>query len=444
MPQFAALFEDVFAIDVSLMNELDDLHKPETLLLAAQELAAEVYGAGHSFFAVNGTSGALQAMLLGTLQEGDKLLLPRNAHRSIIGGLMIADARPIYLWPEFDTEFGIPLQPSPEDIADAFARQPDIKAVLLTSPSYYGVVADLKAIAKIVHKNGALLLVDEAHGAHLGFDSRLPGSALQAGADAAAQSTHKILGALTQCSLLHIQGPRIAHDKVARAMSMLTTTSPNQILLASLDAACYQLAVYSKEMLEQALYAVGLLRSAVGGITGLRLLAREYINSAGPYDLDETKVLINVREMGLSGFAVADLLRKEKIAVELADQENVLFLVTYADAEPGIRNAEEALKKIAARPHKGAPAVMFCDMPKPEAALTPRAAFQKKSQRIPLIEAVDRVAAEEITFYPPGIPLVLPGERISPSVVDYCLAYMAGSGREGPKYINVVLDDDKQ
>ncbi len=438
LPELAELFAEPFAVDVSLMQELDDLHKPETFLLAAQNLAAAVYGADRSFFAVNGTSGALHAMLLATLGPGDKLLLPRNAHRAVGGGLVLSGAQPVYMWPKLDGGFGITLQPSPEEIAVAFARQPDIRALLLTSPSYYGIAADLSSIADIAHEHGALLLVDEAHGAHLGFCGRMPVSALQVGADAVAQSTHKIVGALTQCSLLHTKGARLNHVRVAQAMSMLTTTSPNQLLLASLDAACGQLAQKGAVMAEHALAMAEKLRAALREIPGLQVLQLQ----ENMHDIDLTKVTVSVKGLGLSGWQAADWLRREKIAVELADRENILFLLTYADDDELVSQAATAMAKLAASFGGAAQLTALPELPQAEAVLTPRQAFFKKTRRMPLASAQGLIAAEEITFYPPGIPLLLPGERISEAVLRYCRDYNGGGEDGCHSDISVVLENE--
>ena len=241
-------------------------------LKEAQEEAARLYGSDACFFSVNGTTGAIHAMLLAALQPGDKVLVPRNAHRSVMGGLILADAVPVYAQPVYIKEFGLQGQVTPEQVKEAFALHPDIKAVLLTSPDYFGMAAEVKQIAEIAHAHNAVLLVDEAHGPHLGFHDKFPPSAMQCGADMAAQSTHKILGALTQCSLLQVKGTRVNLRHVEDVMSLLTTTSPNYLLMGSLDAARAQLAERGSAMMEDALRAAGLLRHELEKITGLRVI----------------------------------------------------------------------------------------------------------------------------------------------------------------------------
>ena len=327
-------------VDVSLMSELDDIHEPETYIKEAQALAAQTYGSDACFWAVNGTSQAIHAMLMTALKPGEKVLLPRNAHRSVAGGLILGGIEATFMQPDYCEAFGINFQVQPQAVEAALDKDASIKAVLLTSPNYYGVAADVEAIAKICHDRNVVLLVDEAHGPHLGFSDLLPKSALQCGADACAQSTHKIVGAMTQCSMLHIQGQRLDVTRAADVMSVLTTTSPNYLLMASLDAARAQLQVRGKEMAEDAVMAANKLRAVCSKYAGLKLLSEA---DCGGLKLDTTKVTVNFAEWGYTGIEAGDLLRKAGIAVELVDAQNVLFLVTYADVTS---DYEAALAKI--------------------------------------------------------------------------------------------------
>ena len=228
--------------EVSLMEELDDLHEPTMCIKDAQKLAADLYAADTAYFMINGTTGAIHTMLLGALKPGDTVLLPRNAHRSMIGGLILAGAKPVFINPAIDDKLGIAMGLRYADIAAAIKKHPEAKALALVYPTYYGVTIDLTKVAKLVHAHDMLLLVDEAHGSHLKFSDKLPKQAIDCGADMAAQSTHKITGAMTQCSLLLVNNTRIAKEKVRQAASLLQSTSPNQLLLASLDIARLQLA----------------------------------------------------------------------------------------------------------------------------------------------------------------------------------------------------------
>ncbi len=433
--QLKKILDDSLKMDVSLMSELDDIHSPNHALKVAQKEAASLYGAKKSFFSVNGTTGALQAMLLGTLKEGDKILLPRNAHRSIISSLVLTGVVPIYIYPNYDDEFGVSLQILTEQISQALSKE-KVRAVFLTSPNYYGVGADLEKIAKIIKEKKTFMLVDEAHGPHLGFSSKLPKSAIQAGCDACAQSTHKIVGALTQCSILHINSNRIDIQKIQQAMSFLTTTSPNQLLLASLDAACHQLFYHGQQMADRAFALAEYMRDEMKKIDGLKLFEPKEAIKSNLFDY--TKVTVNVSELGITGFKAAEFLRKHKLAVELADNFNILFLLTYCDDINYIDKSISVLKELAKSKHKSKKQVFLPNIPICQMAITPREAFYAKSKKMLLSQAVGKISTQEITFYPPGIPVILPGEIISQDLVEYCKQYLENSGKTKQIYISVV------
>ncbi len=408
-------------MDVSLMSELDDIHEPETYIKEAQALAAQVYGSDACFWAVNGTSQAIHAMLMTALKPGEKVLLPRNAHRSVAGGLILGGIEATFLQPDYCGKFGINLQVKPEAVKTALENDEAIKAVLLTSPNYYGVAADVEAIAKICHERNVVLLVDEAHGSHLGFSDLLPKSALQCGADACAQSTHKILGAMTQCSMLHVQGQRLSVERAADVMSLLTTTSPNYLLMASLDAARAQVEVRGKEMAEDAVAAAKKLCEIVGRHAGLKVLTEA---DCGGLKLDVTKVTVNFAEWGYTGIEAGELFRKEGIAVELVDAQNVLFLVTYADVTCDYENAlakiDKVLSEMKAHKRDRALAPEAQAVPETKMVLPLREVFYGDKEAVALAESVGKICGEQVSFYPPGIPVLLPGEVITAEIINYC------------------------
>lgn len=412
------------AMDVSLMSELDDIHAPSGCIKEAQDLAAQLYGSDKCFFAVNGTTGAIHAMLLAACRAGDKVLVPRNAHRSVAGALLLANLEPVFVMPEYDAAFGINTQITPQAVAQAFARHADIKAVLVTSPNYYGQAADLRAIAEITHAHNTVLLVDEAHGPQLGFSSKLPPSALQCGADASAQSTHKILGAMTQCSLLHFKGGRIDLARAAEAVSLLTTTSPNYLLMASIDAARYTLAMQGEMLIDKALTAAGKLRAVLSEFDGLRLLDSNCIGKNGVAGFDPAKVTVNTAAWGYTGVEVGDALRQAGVAVELTDAANVLFLVTFADGGADYDAVLAKIHNVVAEleQHKRAPLPEQNSYKLPDftTAMPLRQAFDAQTESIALELAEGRICAEQVSFYPPGIPVLWPGELITPGVIDYC------------------------
>ncbi|MDO4921812.1 MAG: aminotransferase class I/II-fold pyridoxal phosphate-dependent enzyme [Phascolarctobacterium sp.] len=414
------------AMDVSLMSELDDIHEPASYIKDAQALAAKTYGSDACFWALNGTTQAIHAMLMTALQPGEKLLLPRNAHRSVAGGLILGGVEAVYLQPEFNAAFGLQMQVTPEAVERALIEDKAIKAVLLTTPNYYGVAARTAEIAAICHAHGAVLLVDEAHGPHLGFSDLLPPSALQSGADACAQSTHKILGAMTQCSMLHVRGERLDLQRAADVMSVLTTTSPNYLLMASLDAARAQAQAYGKQMAEAAVAAAQKLRRLCAAHAGLRVLEEA---DCGGLRLDHTKVTVNFADWGYNGVEVGDALRQAGVAVELVDARNVLFLVTYADTtadyEAALRRIDEALRALERQKRRPLSGAAAQSVPATAAALTLREVFYSAKQAVPLAQAAGRVCGEQVSFYPPGIPVLLPGEIVTPEIISYCRAMKA-------------------
>ena len=396
--------------EVSLMEELDDLHAPHSCIKEAQDLAARLWHADECLFMVNGTTSAVQAMLFGTLEAGDLVMIPRNAHWSVIAGLILSGATPIFLPVDFDDEFNLPLNVSVETIERAIKKFPQARAVLLVSPNYYGVAADLPRIAKLVHAAGMILLIDEAHGAHLTFCDELPPSAMEAGADLAAQSTHKILGSLTQSSMLMLRKDFLDVERVKRAASLLQTTSPNQLLLASLDIARLQMQLDGQKKICAAVELSKRLRAEIKNFFGLKVFEGT--------NLDPTKITVNVQGLGLTGQEAEEILRRElRVQCELSDTANLLFLVTFADDAETISRLLNALRHLPRRtPKKILPPLL----PKgiTVAKLSPRETFYLPSEVVPLIEAVGKVCAEEVTFYPPGIPLLMPGEEISAQVVE--------------------------
>lgn len=442
-PLRSLLGPSALRLDVSLMEELDDIHNPRGCLAAAQAAAAELYGSDAAFLAVNGTTGAIHAMLMMALRPGDKVLVPRNSHRSVTGGLILSAAVPVFAAPPILDGTDLQGQLTPDQVEEAFRRYPDLRAVVLTSPNYYGMAADVAAIAAITHCHGAVLLVDEAHGPHLGFHEELPPSALQCGADVVAQSTHKILGALTQCSLLHVRGPRVDRQRAADVVSLLTTTSPNYLLMGSLDAARAQLAADGHGMMARALAAARQLRRALAGLPGLRVLApSDVVGRAGITALDETKVTLQLDRADTTGVALGDALRRAGLAVELVDPRHVLFLVTYADATDewlGVCRRVRAVLE-ALPPWHGAPAGTVAPAPESgagpreerlpaaalsESAVSLRDVFYGQGETVPLSAAAGRVCGETVSFYPPGIPVLLPGERITAAALAACRAQKA-------------------
>jgi lysine decarboxylase len=428
------------ALDLALMPELDDLHEPHGCIKAAQDLAAELYGADHSFFVVNGTTGGIYAMILTVAGPGDKIIVPRNAHRSIIGGVILSGAIPVFMNPEVDRELGLAMGVTPETVEEAIHRHPDAKGVLIINPTYYGVATDLRRIVDIVHDHNMPVVVDEAHGPHLHFSRRLPLQALDAGADICAQSTHKIVGALTQCSMVHCREGRVSVPRLKAMLQLVQSTSPNYILMASLDVARMQLATEGRELVERAVDLAAWARAEINGIPGLYCFGADNIGMPGVYGFDPTKVTVTIKGLGLRGAEAERILRFEYgVQVELSDMYNVLFLITLGDGEAEVQAMVTALRKLAAN-HAGKHDFSvvqdaYTSFPAmPEQVLSPRQALFGHTKTIPFKQAAGRVCAEIITFYPPGIPLLCPGERISEEVIAYCQRLQeAGLHISGPE-----------
>ena len=425
--------EEGLRSDVSLSAELDDLHAPTGCIRAAEELAAEAYGADAAYFMVNGTTGAVHTMLMAALAPGETILVPRNVHRSIVGAMILTGVRPIYMQPEVDTRLGIAMGVSLHTVEAAVREHPEARAALLVHPTYYGVATELAAIADLLHAQGKLLLVDAAHGAHFAFSDALPPSAMAAGADLAAESTHKLLGSLTQTSMLLARGGRVPTERIRAASGVIQSTSPNEVLLASLDLARAQMAEEGQERLAAAIRAAEELRRSINEIEGLWAFGTEYMGADGMAALDPLKITVQVTGLGLSGFAAEEELRRRNVACELADARNVLFLLSYAD---GPRETARILAALWSMAEEHAPmctsrgAASFLALPPlPETALAPRDAYFARSEHVDVGTAEGRVAAETIVFYPPGIPVLAPGDVIDGATLAYLRAMKAVGAR---------------
>lgn len=407
-----------FAFDLTELPGLDDLHNPHGPIARAQELAAKIYGADRSFFLVNGTSVGIQALL--TAQAGHReVIVPRNAHRSVLGGLVIAGADPVYVLPEIIPEFGVDCGVPPLRIRQALESHPGAAAVLAVCPNFYGVLSDLAGQASAAHEADKPIFVDEAHGAHLRFHPGLPADAMAAGADAAVQSTHKLGGSLGQSSILHLREGIVESDAVAAALRLLQTTSPSYLLMASLDLARRQMALQGEFLLEKALVLSRLVRERLARIKGLRILTGDYLPE-GCCGLDPTKLVISVRGLGLTGFQVSGLLAgRYNVFVEMADAGNIVAFISIGSTQGECDALADALEDIAARDRL--PAVTA--LPKAPAGfikrMKPREAWFSRSRTVPLAEARGRICAETVAVYPPGIPAVNPGEEITEEIHEY-------------------------
>jgi len=418
----------IFAIDLTTLDEVDSLQKPKGVIKEAQELAAKAYGADRSFFLVNGTSVGNHAMVMASCGPGSGILMARNCHKSVVAAAVLAGAQPHYVYPEIDAGLMMTLNVSYESVRQAVESHPWIKTLFITSPNYYGICADLARIVPIAHEHGMTVLVDEAHGPHLGFHPELPSSALAAGADLVVQSTHKIIGGMTQASMLHAKTGRVDYNTIAGILKFLQTTSPSYILMASLDLARMQMATEGEKLLGKALSLARWSRERINEIPGLYCIGREAVLERGMGDLDETKLAINVSGLGLSGYEVSQMLNTEhNIQVEMADPFHVLVIVSIGDRREDLVLLVKALEAIAKdRKHSGPGRVAlpkFRNLP----GLTPREAFFAPYEYVPVEKATGRLSSEIVTVYPPGIPLLVPGEVVTEEVISY-LTGVSGLG----------------
>lgn len=380
--------ENPFKIDVTVFKLVDSLHHPTGPIKKAQILAADAYGSDAAFFSIHGTSGAIQAMIMSVVSSGDKIIIPRNVHKSVTAGIILSGATPVYMQPELDKKVGIAHGVTPETVEKALKNNPDAKAVLIINPTYYGVATDIKKIADIVHNYNIPLIVDEAHGPHLGFNEKLPVSAMNAGADICAQSTHKIIGALTQCSLLQVRSGRVDIHRVQQILNVLQTTSPSYILMASLDCARRQIALQGRELLNKTIELANYAREEINKIPGFYCFGQEILGEPGVYALDPTKITITCRELGITGYDLDMILsNKYHIQVELSDLYNVLAVGSFGDTKESIDALLSALKEISIEYYgKGNKKSDFIDIPAiPEGVKIPREAFNSEKICVPLI-----------------------------------------------------------
>lgn len=405
----------VLKYDLTETPLTDDLHEADGAIKEAESLASELFGSDRTFFLVNGTTCANEAMIISSVCEGEKILVARNCHKSVLMGLIISGASPVYIEPEISGVFSAFGSISPEKVELAFKNHPDIKAFILTSPTYYGIGSDLQKIADICHSHGALLLVDEAHGSHFAFSDKLPKTALSCGADMVSQSTHKTLNSMTQSSMLHVKGSLVDISKVDAALKIVQSTSPSYILMASLDAARQNAALNGRTAVCRMLDITSYIRSALSSIDGVS--CPENVDRNEVFSFDKTRIIFSVK--GISGFSLSEiLLEKYNICCEMADNYNVVSIIGSSDSYEDADRLINAVKEIAATVNSGK-IKEFSLPPMPPMAMTPRKAFFAKSTRTNFKDSVGKVSAEMIAPYPPGIPVIYPGEVITEEIYEF-------------------------
>jgi len=422
-----ALGQRALRLDIPALTYGIDLGPEPTAFAQAQQLAAEAWGADRTWFLINGASQGNLAAGLALAHQGGEVVVQRNAHSSTIDALVLSGLRPAFAAPEVDAELGIAHCLSVDALERALARAPAAAGVWVVSPTYFGAVADVGALAALSHEHGLPLVVDEAWGAHLAFHEELPEHALAAGADLVVSSTHKIVGSLTQSAMLHLghgAGARINEQAIDRAVTLTESTSPSALLTGSLDAARRQAAVHGRELLERALRTLRETREQIRAIEGLEVLDERLAGRPGVFAYDPLRLAIDVRGIAASGYELAPLLREiDDINLELYGQHLVVAVFgmserDYGEAPRLVRALQAAVLRVGLDP--GGTRESFAPAPPwGELAMTPREAYLGAQEVVPASSAAGRIVAESLATYPPGIPNVLPGERLTPETLAY-------------------------
>ena len=421
-PELARLLgEKCVSMDVNSMKPLDNLCHPVSVIREAEQLAADAFGAANAFLMVGGTTSAVQSMILSSVKAGEKVILPRNMHRSVMGALVLCGAVPVYVNPDCDARLGIPLGIRLEQLEETIARTPDAKAVLVNNPTYYGICSDMRGIVQLAHAHGMKVLADEAHGTHFYFGEGLPLSAMAAGADMAAVSMHKSGGSLTQSSLL-LTGPAVNADYVRQIINLTQTTSASYLLLSSLDISRRNLALRGREAFAGVIELAEYAREEINDAGGWYAFGKELKNGGSVFDFDATKLSVHTLDVGLAGIEVYDILRDEyDIQIEFGDLGNILAYLSIGDRKRDVERLVSALAEIRRLYAKDRAGMMDNEYIAPDVAVTPQFAFYSPKECLPIRDTAGRICTEFVMCYPPGIPILAPGERVTKEIIDYIL-----------------------
>lgn len=432
------LGEECMSVDVNSMKPLDNLCHPVSVIKDAETLAAEAFGAANAFFMVGGTTSAVQSMIMYACKGGDKIIMPRNVHRSAINALILCDAVPVYVDPDVNNTLGIALGMSVSQVEKAIRENSDAKAIMVNNPTYYGICSDLRKITELAHKHNMLVLVDEAHGTHFYFGENFPVTAMAAGADIASVSMHKSGGSLTQSSFL-LMGEKINSDYMRQVVNLTQTTSASYLLLSSLDISRKRLALSGREIFEKTVEMAEYARSEINSIGGYYAYSKELINGDSVYDFDVSKLSVFTLPIGLAGIEVYDLLRDEyDIQIEFGDIGNILAYISVGDRNRDIERLISAMSEIKRRFGKSETGLLTHEYINPIVAETPRKAFYGDKRSLPLDEAAGYICSEFVMCYPPGIPILAPGELITDEIIQYIkYAKEKGCSMTGTEDINI-------
>ena len=420
LPEFAAFVgQRALEMDANGMQDLDYINNPGGVILEAEKLTASAFNAEKAHFLVNGTTSGVQAMIMSACEPGDKIILPRNAHKSAIGGLILSDALPVYVQPEIQKPgmaAGVPV----ENYEKALKANPDTRAVFVINPTYYGYTSDLENIINVSHHYGAAVLVDEAHGAHMYFHEDFPAPAMHLGADLSAASMHKTAGSMTQSSVLLSRSEMISPERLQQVLNLTCTSSASYLLLCSLDIARWQLAVRGRSILNQALELSRWARQEINRMEEFYAFGKELTGTPGCFDFDESKLGINIHCAGFTGYQLEARLRQDyNIQMELSDLNNILAVISIGHRREDLKALIHALQDIARKSQYRKYERFRTGPDCPEMVVPPRQAFYNPKKTLRLSSAVGHIVGEMIMAYPPGIPVVCIGERITQDIIDY-------------------------
>ncbi len=438
------LGQQCLSVDVNSMKMLDNLCHPVSVIAQAEQLAADAFHAKHAFFMVNGTTSAVQSMVMAACKRGEKIIMPRNVHRSAINALILSGAIPVYVNPGVDQRLGIPLGMSVSDVVKAMDENPDAKAVLVNNPTYYGICSNLREIVRLAHDRGMLVLADEAHGTHFYFGENMPVSAMDAGADMASVSMHKSGGSLTQSSFLLVNN-QVSPGYVRQIINLTQTTSGSYLLMSSLDISRRNLALHGKSIFRTVCDMAQYTREEINRIGGYYAYSRELVNGDDIFDFDITKLSVYTLDIGLAGIEVYDILRDEfDIQIEFGDIGNILAYISVGDRRLDLERLCSALSEIKRRFSKDRTGMFDHEYINPQVRMTPQQAFYGEKRSLPIRESTGQVCSEFVMCYPPGIPILAPGEYITQEILDYILyakekgCFMTGTEDPTIEHINVL------
>jgi arginine decarboxylase len=412
-----------FVNDIAMSCGVDDRKESKQVKRGAEKLAAEAYGADDCFFSVNGTSLSMHVAMTAVANHGDAVAIPMNSHKSLIDACIMVGTEPVFVEPEIDEKNGFENGIAPETLKRVLEQRPDIKAVFVVSPTYYGVASNVEELALVAHQHNKIFIVDEAWGPHFRFHPDLPDDGIAAGADISMGSIHKTMNGLGQASVVMCKGKRFDEERLKLAVYMYESTSPSSLIMASIDAARRQMVEHGKELWQNALDMSEKARKAINKIAGLRCIGEEILGTAGAYKMDKTKLVIDVSALNLTGWAAADWLYNEKqVAVELAEERRIMALIGVGENEETISKFLQALQEMTQwAKTAGMKSLLLPPLQKirPACIVRPRDAFFARTKMVPFASSAGKIAAELVSPYPPGIPRLLPGQLITQDIIDY-------------------------